>query len=649
MYFILLLAAMPLAGSAQVRGSASEIDPMPAADPNGSYSNIAPFGKSNGRGTGSGATSPRSHGNPRLDGINTIPVWKGNFSYQRLNYDYWMVGADPKRGSSTTVVPSVIVPLRFVFADGSVFDASTDLIDGQTSVNGILNSPIFQPYDFVIGGTNVGTTQYGDAFQRANFWGDVSKGSHDYHVLLGGPNVIPLQTINVPTGKFGYITDPATHQIFPVVEDGFVDENVRSLIQNLRLSPQSLPIFVTGSVSPFNSWGYHSLAFSGNAAQTYIVTTYQPHNVEYYGQHVPDIYVLSHEITEWMDDPFTGNLSPGWNFVDFPQQQCVDNPLLEVGDPFAFLDASVVAVSNSFFTYHVTDAAFVDFFTRSPASRSVNGQYSLFATSNGPTPPCVGHVQVAYTFFAFPGATRTEGLGINNSGQIVGDYRDISRRTHGFLLDRGNFTSIHFPGSIYTTARKINDSGLVVGYFFDSSRLPHGFSFLNGSYARIDFPGSIDTVVGGINSAGDIVGGYDDQNFNTHQFLLHNGRFQQFDSPLAGQSQASAINDSGLIAGIAWDDSILGPFNGFVKDKNVFSSFTIGGSHDTYPFSINNAGDLSGIFFDSNGYSNGFVTIYGYPYQVYGFAFGNNDKSQIVGSYNFGGGRIFGYVADLPK
>jgi len=636
----------------QVRNFGDQIDPLAAGDPSGSYANIAPFRKANGRGTASGATSPRSHGNPKLDGVSTIPVWNGNFSYHRLNYNYWMVGADPKRGASTTEVASVIVPLRFVFADGSVFDASTDLIDGQTSVQGILNSPIFQPYDFVIGGTNVGTTQYGDAFQRANFWGDVSKGSHDYHVLLAGPDVIPVQTINVPTGKFDYINDPATHQIFPVVEDGFIDQSVRDLIQNLGLSPQSLPIFVTGSVSPFDSWGYHSLIFSGTAAQTYIVTTYQPHDAVYYGQHVPDLYVLSHEVAEWMDDPFGGNSVPGWNFINFPQEQCASTAYgdaLEVGDPFVFLDAGIVSISNSFYTYHVTDAAFLDFFTRAGTSRSVNGQYSLFANSNGPAPPCIGHVQVQYTFFAVPGAGRTRGFGINNSGQIVGDYRDSSRRTHGFLLDHGNFTSINFPGARLTSAQKINDAGVVVGYFFDSTGLPHGFAYRNGSYARIDFPGAVDTVADGINSAGDIVGGYDDQNFNTHQFILHNGRFQQFDSPLAGQSQALAINDLGLITGIAWDDSVSGPFNGFVKDKDVFSPFTIGGSHDTYPYSINNAGDLAGIFFNSNGWNNGFVTIYGYPYQVYGFTYGNNDKGQIVGTINLGGGGIVGYVADLPK
>src|SRR5262249_29490769 len=81
-----------------------------------------------------------------------LPTWSDSFSYQGLTYKYSMVGTDPKLGSKTTVIPTVIIPLRFVFPDGQVFDASTDLIDGQTPVQGIVNSPIFKNYNFVLGG-----------------------------------------------------------------------------------------------------------------------------------------------------------------------------------------------------------------------------------------------------------------------------------------------------------------------------------------------------------------------------------------------------------------------------------------------------------------------------------------------------------------
>ena len=68
----------------------------------------------------------------------TVPYWSDSFSYRGITYKYDMVGADPKRGSATTIVPTVIIPMRFVFENGLVFDASTDLIDGQTSVQGMM-------------------------------------------------------------------------------------------------------------------------------------------------------------------------------------------------------------------------------------------------------------------------------------------------------------------------------------------------------------------------------------------------------------------------------------------------------------------------------------------------------------------------------
>src|SRR5262249_19799340 len=74
----------------------------------------------------------------------TIPYWSDSFSYQGFTYKYSMVGTDPKRGSATTIVPTVVIPMRFVFENGLVFDASADNIDGQTSVQGIINSPVFQ-------------------------------------------------------------------------------------------------------------------------------------------------------------------------------------------------------------------------------------------------------------------------------------------------------------------------------------------------------------------------------------------------------------------------------------------------------------------------------------------------------------------------
>ena len=56
----------------------------------------------------------------------------------------------------------------------------------------MIASPVFVPgVNFTQGGTNLGTTQYADAFQRGDFWYTVGAKSKLYHVLLGTPVVLP--------------------------------------------------------------------------------------------------------------------------------------------------------------------------------------------------------------------------------------------------------------------------------------------------------------------------------------------------------------------------------------------------------------------------------------------------------------------------
>ena len=119
------------------------------------------------------------------------------------------------------MIPTVIVPLRFIFPDGQVFDAGTENVDGESAIQRIIDSPVFQNYDFVSGGTHVGNTQFGDAFQRANFWDSVSTRARNYHVLLGQPTVLPTYTIVVPEGMGSYYTVPSSGIVVPFVNKTF--------------------------------------------------------------------------------------------------------------------------------------------------------------------------------------------------------------------------------------------------------------------------------------------------------------------------------------------------------------------------------------------------------------------------------------------
>jgi len=50
---------------------------------------------------------------------------------------------------------------------------------------------------------------------------------------------------------------------------------------------------------------------------------------------------------------------------------------------------------------------------------------------------------------------------------------------------------------------------------------------------------------------------------------------------------------------------------------------------------------------NSDGYTNGFVTIEGRAYEVYARTFGLNDNGHIVGSLTYGG-VVYGMVGTLP-
>src|SRR3954470_2534401 len=66
-----------------------------------------------------------------------------------------------------------------------------------------------------------------------------------------------------------------------------------------------------------------------------------------------------------------------------------------------------------------------------------------------------------------------------------------------------SFTQIDVPGANQMFARGINDAGQIIGDFQDSTAfLFHGFLYTGGSFTQYDVPGATDTEAFGINNAG---------------------------------------------------------------------------------------------------------------------------------------------------
>ncbi len=130
-----------------------------------------------------------------------------------------------------------------------------------------------------------------------------------------------------------------------------------------------------------------------------------------------------------------------------------------------------------------------------------------------------------YTFFNPPGATSSTTSTVSPSGTIVGDYTDIvGELQHGYILDKGTYTTIDFPGALYGTfAGGGNPENDVVGiYNFSSSctaNCNHAYQLSGGVYTSFDYPGAIFSEATGINPGGVIVGLFEDSSGNFHGFV----------------------------------------------------------------------------------------------------------------------------------
>src|ERR1039457_3294787 len=176
-----------------------------------------------------------------------LPTWYGQFTYKTHTYTYNMVGTKPSSNTSTTV-QVYIIPIKIVIAGGGgTFDPSHVLTNGKTVTQNTVASPLFDSTTtYTQGGVDVGTTQYIDAFQRANFWGTVQSHPND-HLLLGGPTVLAEQTLSPPTryGKVGSVFGFTAG----LVDINWFDAQLQGIISRFsQIQPNTLPIFLVYDV-----------------------------------------------------------------------------------------------------------------------------------------------------------------------------------------------------------------------------------------------------------------------------------------------------------------------------------------------------------------------------------------------------------------
>src|SRR6202795_34512 len=308
---------------------------------------------------------------PRVPAV-TLTQWNGTFKdLTGRTVNYTMVGTDPTTTNLTTKTPVYIFPVKMVYgaANGNhTFDPKTHVLsNGKTVIKNIVASPIFNHgVNFTQGGTNLGTPQYIDAFQRGNFWSTVASHS-SYHVFLGAPVILPEQTINVPPGLGSVMNNPFGSGIVGTYDINAFDAQLQTwMAAQSKITPGVLPLFITYDVFLTSGGccigGYHSANGAQPGGQTYAHATY----VDSPGSFSQDVSALSHEIGEWVDDPFVDN-----------NVNCNDNSILEVGDPLeGNANYGAYPYTLGGFTYNLQSLVFINYFG-APKTIPVHSWYSF--------------------------------------------------------------------------------------------------------------------------------------------------------------------------------------------------------------------------------------------------------------------------------
>jgi probable HAF family extracellular repeat protein len=231
---------------------------------------------------------------------------------------------------------------------------------------------------------------------------------------------------------------------------------------------------------------------------------------------------------------------------------------------------------------------------------------------------------------------------------------------HGFLLDKGVFTTIDHPDAVAESAALgINNRGQIVGFYVDAEGVVHGFLLEDGAFTTIDHPDAplesgAGTAAFGLNNRGQIVGFYLDAGAEavrgfvldtSHDDPLAGGDFPTIDFPGAVETLAAAIDDHGQVAGAYGDTE--GTQHGFLRDKK--GAFTTIDHPDAAPgidagtllLGANNRGQIVGQYLDADLRCHGFLLSRGAftaiddPDALSTTGAGDiNDRGQIVGFYD---------------
>jgi hypothetical protein len=307
--------------------------------------------------------------------VLSVPHFTGSFAFQGKTFPFDIVGARPQLGR-TTRIATQLKPVTLLFEGYEDENGDPIVLSPEQVLGNVQNSPNFRAAQY-----QTGFTQFADAVQRAQFYNSMSS---EWHTMLEPPQVLKPLIMVVPRNSAKVFRNRTTGAIYAVVDTAFFVSQLNTLVQMENLQVDGLPIILTRNVmlAPEADvkhccvLGFHTAFDAGQAGQTQMVQTLvwaSWIDQGIIGPGIADVTAMSHEISEWVNDPFGMNVVPEWQYPN-SALGCQNN--LETGDPLATLANAGFPVTIDSYTYHPQNQVLLPWFTRQP-SDALDRAYSF--------------------------------------------------------------------------------------------------------------------------------------------------------------------------------------------------------------------------------------------------------------------------------
>jgi hypothetical protein len=312
--------------------------------------------------------------------LPTFRTWRGSFNYLGTNFPFIMAGRNPRLGDETRLDTAIIF-LNFTFDEFVDSQGNNIVITSDSIVPDVLGSP-----NLVASAYTDGVGQFSDAVQRASFFNIAEQ---DWHTTLEQPRTLTPVTIEVPIGLSQVFESNGKFIAF--ISFDFLFSQIQTILQLEEERTDELVLLVSRNVSADVALGFHD-AFDVQVGgrkgiQTYLWTSwFDPDTVD---PIFADATTITHEVSEWVADPFVNNIVPTYVIPDSGTPPFCSN-FLEVGDPIEFLPNQMFPVIVNGHVFHTQVETLLPWFSREVPSSAFQHAYSYPDTSVllSPSSPC---------------------------------------------------------------------------------------------------------------------------------------------------------------------------------------------------------------------------------------------------------------------